>query len=163
MVAVSVDSSAQHAAMIAKLDLPFAMLSDPGGEDLLRAVDAYDPNERGGIGRPGVFVVASDGSEVFREIGRDYADRITEDELLEQVRALHLPATEQPPLTRGEAQPGPKAMPLSALLPYCRGARFAAKAMGMRHREAKADADRYVAQMDRYMDAIRALRTRVGV
>jgi hypothetical protein len=53
-------------------------------------------------------------------------------------------------------------MPVHALLPYCRGAKFAAKAMGMRHPQAKADADRYVAQMDRYMEAIRALRERTG-
>jgi len=53
-------------------------------------------------------------------------------------------------------------MPVDALLPYCRGARFAAKAMGMRHPQARDDADRYVAQMDRYRDAVRALRERLG-
>lgn len=162
IVAVSVDSPARQAAMIDKLHLPFALLSDPGGKDLLQALDAYDPDERGGIGRPGVFVIAPDGREVFREVARDFADRITEDELLDQVRALGLPATDQPPLTRGEPEPGPNAMPVHALLPYCRGAKFAAKAMGMRHPQAKADADRYVAQMDRYMDVIRAFRERTG-
>jgi hypothetical protein len=34
--------------------------------------------------------------------------------------------------------------------------------MGMRHPQTKNDADRYVAQMDRYMDAVRAFRERVG-
>jgi alkyl hydroperoxide reductase subunit AhpC len=162
IVAVSVDSPARQAAMIDKLHLPFALLSDPGGKELLQTLDAYDPDERGGIGRPGVFVVVPDGRVVFREIGRDFADRITEDELLEQVRGLGLRPTGQPALTPGDPQPGPKAMPVDALLPYCRGARFAAKAMGMRHPSAKADADRYVAQMDRYMDAVRALRERTG-
>jgi hypothetical protein len=148
--------------MISKLHLPFAMLSDPGGKDLLVQIDAYDPDERGGIGKPGVFVLAPDGREAFREIGRDFADRITEDELLEQVRALALPPTGQPALTPGQPEPGPKAFPVDWLLPYCRGARFAAKAMGMRHPQAKRDADRYVAQMDRYMGAIRAFRERIG-
>ena len=148
--------------MVDKLHLPFALLSDPGGKDLLQVLDAYDPDERGGIGRPGVFVIAPDGREVFRQIGRDFADRITEDELLDQVRALGLPATDQSALTPGAPEPGPNAMPVAAMLPYCRGARFAAKAMGMRHPQAKADADRYVAQMDRYMEAIRALRERTG-
>jgi hypothetical protein len=157
-----VDSPGQNAAMVSKLHLPFAMLSDPGGKDLLLELDAYDPDERGGIGKPGVFVVTPDGREAFREVGRDFADRITEDELLDQVRAMGLHATEQPSLTPGEPEPGPRAFPVDWLLPYCRGARFAAKAMGMRHPQTKNDADRYVAQMDRYMDAVRAFRERVG-
>lgn len=148
--------------MIDKLLLPFAMLSDPGGAGLLRAVGAYNPDERGGIGKPGAFVIGPDGEEQFREIGRDFADRITEDELLAQVRKLDLRPTTQPPLDLVEPQPGDQAMPVHALLPYCRGARFAAKAMGMRHPETRADADRYIAQMDRYMDAIRELRKRTG-
>jgi hypothetical protein len=163
VVGVSVDSPGQHAAMIAKLDLPFALLSDPGGEGLLRALDAYNPEERGGIGKPGVFVVAPGGAEVFRQVGRDFADRITEEELLDEVHSAGLPPTGQPPLTPGQPDPGPNAMPLDAMLPYCRGARFAAKAMGMRHPQAKADADRYVAQMDRYRDAIRGLMERIRV
>lgn len=162
IVGVSVDSPRQHAAMVDKLDLPLALLSDPGGQTLLKALDAYNPDDRGGIGRPGVFVIAPDGSDAFRKVARDFADRITEDELLVEVRALNLPSTEQPPLTRGTAEPGPQAMPLDALLPYCRGARFAAKAMGMRHPQARDDADRYVAQMDRYMEAVRALRERLN-
>lgn len=148
--------------MIDKLRLPFAMLSDPGGRGLLRTLDAYNPDERGGIGKPGVFVVGPDGDEQFREVARDFADRISEDELLAQVRKLDLPATTQPALDSVEPQPGDEAMPVRALLPYCRGARFAAKAMGMRHPQARADADRYVAQMDRYMDVIREFRRRTG-
>jgi AhpC/TSA family len=162
LVAVSVDSPARQAAMVDKLHLPFALLSDPGGKELLQTLDAYDPDERGGIGRPGVFVVAPDGGLVFRQVGRDYADRITEDELLEQVRRMGLAPTIQPALTRGDPEPGPEALPVAAMLPYCRGARFAAKAMGMRHPQARADADRYVAQMDRYRDAVRAFRERTG-
>ena len=148
--------------MVDKLHLPFTLLSDPGGKELLRTLDAYDPDERGGIGRPGVFVVAPDGQLAFRQIARDFADRITEDELLEQVQHMGLPATVQPALTPGDAEPGPEAMPVAAMLPYCRGARFAAKAMGMRHPQARADADRYIAQMDRYRDAVRAFRERTG-
>lgn len=162
IVGVSVDAPERQAAMIDKLDLPFTLLSDPGGKGLLQSLDAYDPVERNGIGRPGVFVVAPDGAEAYREVARDFADRITEDELLTAVRKLDLPATQQPPLTPGDPLPGPKAMPLPALSPYCRGAKFAAKAMGMRHPQTRDDADRYVAQMERYMDAVRALRDRLG-
>ena len=162
IVAVSVDPPERQAAMIDKLHLPFALLSDPGGKDLLQTLDAYDPDERGGIGRPGVFVVTPDGHVAFGQVGRDFADRISEDELLERVRHAGLPPTTQPALTPGDPQPGPKAMPVHAMLPYCRGARFAAKAMGMRHPQARADADRYVAQMDRYRDVVRAFRERTG-
>lgn len=160
IVGVSVDSPRQQAAMIDKLDLPFALLSDPGGAGLLRSLDAYNPEQRGGIGKPGVFVVTPDGSEAFRQVARDFADRITEDELLDEVRALDLPSTTQPAVAVGDPEPGPEAMPVDALLPYCRGAKFAAKAMGMRHPQASDDADRYVAQMDRYMQAVRTLRSR---
>ena len=162
IVGVSVDEPGRQAAMVDKLDLPFPLLSDPGGDGLLQALDAYDPVERGGSGRPGIVVVAPDGGPAQRVMARDFADRSTEDEVLAAVRVLDLPPTAQPSLTPGEPRPGPSAMPVDALLPYCRGARFAAKAMGIRHPVARDDADRYVAQMDRYRDAVRALRERHG-
>lgn len=162
IVGVSVDSVAQQSAMVHKLHLPFWMLSDPGGQVLLATLGAYDPQERGGIGRPGVFVVGPDGSEHFREVGRDFADRITEDELLAAAREMRLPATKQPPLDLVEPEPGATAMPVRALPPYCRGAKFAAKAMGLRHPAAKADADRLFAQMDRYLTVLRDFRERTG-
>ena len=148
--------------MIAKLRLPFALLSDPGGDRLLKVVGAWNPDARGGIGRPAAFVVDPDGRERFRQRGRDFADRISEDDLLAEAKALGLPATTQPPLTMVLPQPGDDAMPLHALLPYCRGAKFAAKAMGMRHPQASEESHRYVAQMERYMAAIRAWREAIG-
>ncbi len=49
---------------------------------------------------------------------------------------------------------------------YLRGARFAVQALGFRHRdlgeEFKEDAKAYVAEMDRYLEAVRDLRKRVG-
>lgn len=163
IVGIAVDGPARNAAMIDKLQLPFAMLSDPDGEGALKPLDAWHPDTaHGDIGRPGVFVFDPDGTERFRQVARDFADRITEDELLAQVTDLDLPATDQPTLEHTEPQPGDQAMPVRALPPYCRGAKFAAKAMGMRHAEAKDDADRFVAQMDRYAAAVRELRARTG-
>lgn len=163
VVGVSVDSPARNAAMIDKLHLPFEMLSDPDGNGLLRELDVWHPDTaHGDIGRPGVFVVHPDGSEHFRRVARDFADRIAEDELLARVRSLELPPAEQPPVEHVDPEPGEEAMPVRALLPYCRGAKFAAKAMGMRHPEAKDDAARYIEQMDRYMEAVRTLRARIG-
>lgn len=163
IVGISVDSPARNAAMIDKLHLPFELLSDPDGDGLLKGLDLWQPDTaHGDIGRPGVFIVHPDGSEAFRQIARDFADRITEDELLAHVMALELPPTAQPPVEHVDPQPGDDAMPVRALLPYCRGAKFAAKAMGMRHPEAKEDAARYMEQMDRYMEAVRTLRARIG-
>ena len=161
IVGISVDSPGQHAAMIEKLQLPFALVSDPEGT-LLTQLDAFNPDERGGIGRPGVFVFDTDGVLRFHQVGRDFADRITEDELLAEVVALELPATAQPALEHVDPKPGDTAMSVRALLPYCRGAKFAAKAMGLRHPSASEDSKRYVAQMDRYMEAVRELRARSG-
>lgn len=162
IVAVSVDPVPQNAAMVDKLHLPFWILSDPDGDGLLAALDAYNPDERGGIGKPGVFVVGPDGSEHHRQLGRDFADRITEDELLAIVAAMQLPPTEQPALELVDPQPGDTAMPVRALIPYCRGAKFAAKAMGLRHPAAKDDADRLFDQMDRYMHVVREFRAATG-
>jgi len=149
--------------MIDKLRLPFELLSDPDGQGLLKPLDMWHPDTaHGDIGRPGVFVVHPDGGEAFRQVARDFADRITEDELLARVGALELPPIEQPPVEHVDPEPGDDAMPVRALLPYCRGAKFAAKAMGMRHPEAKDDSVRYVQQMDRYMGAVRELRARIG-
>lgn len=162
IVGVSVDPVPQNAAMVEKLHLPFWMLSDPGGKDLLDELGAYNPDERGGIGRPGVFVVPPDGSEHFRQVGRDFADRITEDELLAVVVDMELPPTEQPDLELVDPEPGETAMPVHALIPYCRGAKFAAKAMGLRHPAAKDDADRLFDQMDGYMRVVREFREATG-
>lgn len=160
---VSVDSPAQQAAMIDKLQLPFWMLSDPDGEGVLKALDAWHPGTRhGDIGRPGVSVIDPDGAERFRRIGGDFADRISEDDLLAQVCAMEVPPTDQPDRALVEPEPGDQAMPVRAMPPYLRGARFAATAMGMRHEEAKATADAYVEQVDRYAAAVRALRERTG-
>lgn len=149
--------------MIDKLHLPFTMLSDPDGEGLLKSLDMWQPDTaHGDIGKPGVFVVHPDGGEAFRQVARDFADRITEAELLARIASLELPPTEQPPVEHVDPEPGDEAMRVRALLPYCRGAKFAAKAMGMRHPEAKADAERYMEQMDRYMAAVRELRARIG-
>lgn len=160
---VSVDPPGQQAAMIHKLQLPFWMLSDPDGEAVLKAIDAWHPGSRhGDIGRPGVSVIDTDGVEQFRQVGGDFADRISEDDLLAHVLDLDLPPTKQPGIELADPQPGDRAMPLRALPPYLRGARFAATAMGMRHAEVKATADAYVEQVDRYAAAVRDLRERTG-
>jgi hypothetical protein len=148
--------------MIEKLRLPFPFLSD---SDRAAVVEPYglanatDPRE---LALPAIVVVTPDGEEAFRVVSRDFADRLPEDELVERLQELNLPPTTQPAPQLGPSEPGPKAMPVHAMLPYFRGARFAAVAMGRRHPAVKEDADAYVAQMDRYMEVTRELRARLA-
>ncbi len=156
MFGVVIDSPEQNAAMIDKLELPFPILSDPDRSAAIEPYGAADPKDQRNIAKPTVVVVGTDGSELFRMESRDFADRLPEEELVEALQAMDLPPTSQEPPVTGPAEPGPKAMPREALVPYYRGARFAAVALGNRHPQAKEDADRYVAQMDRYVGALKA-------
>ncbi len=142
--------------MIEKLGLPFPLLSDPDRSHAIgpyEAVDERDPRE---IARPVMVAVAPTGEQAFRIEARDFADRPPEDEVVVRLGALGLPPTAQELPAVGPAEPGPKAMPVAALLPYYRGARFAAVALGRRHPDMSDDTDRYVEQMDRYHEAMRA-------
>ena len=144
--------------MVEKLRLPFSFLSDP---DRTAAIEPYglsNPTDRRQIAIPAMVVVTSDGEEAYRFVSRDFADRLTEDELLGVLRDLDLPPAKQDPPEIGPAEAGPNAMPVRALAPYFRGARFAAAALGLRHPTVKEDTDRYVSQMDRYGEALAGLR-----
>ena len=160
---IDIDSPARHAAMVEKLNLPFPMLSDPdrGGAIVPYGVADYQDPRR--LARPALVAATPGGTEVYRFVARDYADRLPEDDLVEVLNTQGLVATTQARPTPGEPSPGPRAMPVRAMIPYFRGGRFAALALGLRHRhvseEFKADAKAFVAEMDRYADAIKKLRS----
>ena len=120
--------------------------------------NSIDPRN---IALPGTVIVGTDGVEAFRWESRDFADRITEDDVLTALARLAAPATSQPAPKLGFAEPGPKAMPLDQMGPYFRGARFAAQALGLRHKDhypaIKDDSKAYIAEMDRYFAAYKAL------
>lgn len=128
-------------------------MSDPDRSQAIRPYDVVDEKDERNIARPAVVIVAPDGEEAFRLISRDFADRPVEDELIAELRNLDLPPTTQEPPELGPAEAGPNAMALENLLPYYRGATFAAKIMGSRFPEAQAEAETYMAQLDRYSDA----------
>lgn len=142
--------------MIEKLDLPFPMLSDPDRSLAIEPLGLADPKHPGKIAHPAIIIVTSDGTEAYRRVSRDFADRLAEDELVDALRRLGLPPTDQEPPIVGSAVAGERAMPDHAMLPYWRGARFAAVALGSRHPQAKEDADQLVAQMDRFTEAYKA-------
>ena len=153
MVGISIDSPAQHAAMIDKLQLPFPLLSDPDRSQAIRPYGVADENDERNIGRPAVVIITPDGQEAYRVISRDFADRAVEDDVLAALSNLDLAPTTQAPPELGPAEAGPNAMALENLLPYYRGATFAVKVMGSRFPEAQAEAETYMAQLDRYSEA----------
>ncbi len=155
---VSVDSPGQNAAMVEKLRLPFPLLSDP---DRSRAIAPYgvaDPKDPRNIARPSIFIVTPDREEVFAEASTDYADRQAEEAAIGVLQSLDLPATTAETVEIGAAEPGPRAMPVHAMEPYFRGAKFAVNAMRMRHPDVGEDAAAYIDQMDRYIELVRELR-----
>lgn len=163
VVAIDVDSPDQHAAMVEKLRLPFPMLSDP---DRSRAIFPYglgDDRDPRQVARPALVAADPTGAEVYRFVARDYADRLPEDDVLGVLRSLGLSPTTQATPTPGSPRPGPRAMPVRAMIPYFRGGRFSVLALGMRHRhiseDFKADAKAFVAEMDRFVEAVKHLRS----
>jgi hypothetical protein len=161
---VSVDSPGQQSAMVDKLSLPFPMLSDPDRSAAIDPLDLADPDDPRGLARPSLVLFAPGGQEVWRFVSRDFADRMPEDDVIAHVQAQGWPATTQDPPALGPIEPGEKAMPLDALPVYFRGARFAALAMGLRHghldASVTADSKAYVAEADRFIEAVQALRHR---
>jgi hypothetical protein len=154
---ISVDDPGRNAAMVGKLRLPFPLLADPGGEGAIKPYGLW--HDEPALARPAVVVVGPDGEEAFRHVARDYADRIGEDEVVAQVERLALrPVTQEPPAP-GEPRPGDRAFPVDALPFYFRAVRFAALALAGRVPEVRAESDGMVAEADRYLASLRALRS----
>ena len=143
--------------MVEKLRLPFPLLSDPDRSKAITPWGLADPHDRRMIAIPAVVGVAPGGTEAFRFTARDFADRPTEDWVVDSVRAMGLPSTTQEAPVLGSIEPGPHAMPADHLFPYFRGARFAAVAMAHRHPEIAEDAGGYIEEMDRYMASAKRL------
>lgn len=160
LVAISIDSPQQNAALIEKLDLPFAVLSDPDRSAAIAPYDAVDHDDPREIARPAVMIIDTNGDEVFREVSDDFADRMTEDEIVAAIADLGASAAQQPAIETVDPQPGDNAMPVHAMPPYYRGAKFAAVAMNKRHPEIEDDVERFKAQLDRFLDAVKALKAK---
>lgn len=164
LVGISVDSPSQNAAMIEKLDIPFPYLSDPDRSKAIGPFDVVDEKDARNLARPAMILVDTEGEERFRFVSRDFADRYPEDKVLEIAEGLGLPPTTAEPMNVGDPEPGPSAMPFEGLYYYLRGARFAALAMGLRHKDLgesiKEDSKAYVESMDGILEAIKAYTKR---
>lgn len=144
--------------MVDKLELPFPLLSDPDRSKALEPMGVSDPEDRRNIAKPSIVVVAPDGEVAFAETSRDYADRDSEDAAIAALVDLGLAPTSPEEVELGSIEPGPGAMPVHAMEPYFRGAKFAVTAMKKRHADIAEDAEAFIAQMDRYIELVRHLR-----
>lgn len=155
---LSADLPGQNAAVMSTLALTFPILSDTDRSAAITPLGFADENDPRQISRPGVVIVDPDGEIVHRVVGRDYADRPDEEELLGAVARLGLDPTSQEAPVMGVAEPGEKAVSLEGMPHYFRGARFATLALRSRHRdlgpEFREDTKAYVGMLDRYLEAI---------
>jgi hypothetical protein len=143
VIAVSGDDDVRQAGMYSRWPTPnIRYVSDPDGQRILRPLGLFDPEERGGIGRPAMLVLDPDGVEVYRYVGRDFADRTTDDAVLAAVAELGLDPIEAP--SGGPVGVVPDDLSgffaTASLLPYFRGNRFAAVAISRRVSDADAHA-----------------------
>ncbi len=129
------DSPERNAAMAARWRLPFPIRSDPGGVHVMRPLDLWNADERGGIGWPATILFGPDDAEVWRRRARDFADRpARNDDLFAAARDLQLPAlcgVEQwAPEVETVDDPG--ALRVDAFGAYFRGVRFSTLALAGR-------------------------------
>jgi peroxiredoxin len=84
LAGISVDPIENNRAMVEKLLLPFPLLSDPEG----RVIKEWDvwTDAGGGIAKPAIFAIRRDRNIAWRYVGRDFADRPTDDELFDSIR-----------------------------------------------------------------------------
>jgi hypothetical protein len=109
-------------------------VSDPDGATYLRPLELFDPEARGGIGLPGLLILDPAGEVVYRYVGRDFADRTTDEEALTALERLSLSPIDPP--EGGPVLDVPDGLDRfftpADLVPYFKGNRFAAIAIGGR-------------------------------
>ncbi len=84
LAGISVDPIENNRAMVEKLMLPFPLLSDPEGR-VIKEWDVWSDTD-GGIAKPSIFAIRRDGSIGWMYVGRDFADRPTDEELFNSIR-----------------------------------------------------------------------------
>jgi hypothetical protein len=150
--------------MVAKLRLPFPLLSDPDAA-AISAWDVYDPvgGTHGPIARPAIFVVGRDLGIPYEYVGRDFADRPPNAKIYEALEVVREAAPRR--LDRAVSGTGPRplnarspadhAMPLEEMRPYFRGATFGVQAISGRTTDpaVKAECDRFRAIVADYVKA----------
>lgn len=135
IVAVGADNRLVSDALMTRWALPYPVVDDPGGMKALRALDLWNGEEHGGIAAVGTVVFGAGGTEVWRSLGRDVADRPDHETLFAVLDDLRLPALEDlSPLQPPGGQAGPDAFPSWAFEPYFQATRVTAGALRGRMR-----------------------------
>lgn len=132
---MSVNEEERQAGMLLRWGLSsMQLVSDPGGESYLKALDLYNAEERGGIAVPAMLVIDPDGNEVYRYQGRDFADRTTDDDVYAAIDGLGLDAVSPEPSTASvEVSDDLRGFfPRASYVPYFSGNKFGAIAIGGR-------------------------------
>ncbi len=135
VIAVSVNEDERQAGMADRWKLEHVQLvADPGGENLLKSLDLFDPDDRGGIALPAMVVIGADGEEVYRYNGRDFADRTTDAEVMAALKGLELDPVDPGPWTPSASAPADLKgfFPVDRYVGYFAGNRFAAIAIAGR-------------------------------
>ncbi len=156
VVAIDIDSPGQHAAMVEKLNLPYPMLSDPDRSLAIGPYDLMNVSDPRNLAIPATIVIDPEGNEVQRLVSRDFADRPLEDEALHLLQGLGLASVSPLVLNPGTPEPGPRSMPFGDLRTYFRGAKFGAKALGLRS-DAVEEATVFGELMDHYTADVTAM------
>lgn len=146
--------------MVDKLALPFPLLSDPGGEGAIKACGVWHDGQT--FSKPAVILIGPDRSEVLRHVGEDFADRLPEEDLVGGVRELALPPVTQQPPTPGTPHPGERAVDLTWLPAYFRGAKYAVMSLARRVPQARNTAQVMSAEYDRFLAALKWLNENPG-
>lgn len=158
LVAITSDSPEQNAAVIEACALTFPLLSDhdrSGAIEPYRVADERDPR---GISLPAVIVVSPEGHELFRAVGGDPADRVSEDELFSVLEPLKLPPVTPEDVAVGSAKAGPHAVTLDMLGPYLLGARGAVMVLSERLGANVPASNEFLEMLERYRAVVRQVR-----
>jgi peroxiredoxin len=83
MVAVSVDAPEKSESVRRELQLPFPILSD-SRRRVVRQWGIYNPDEKGGIAKPAVFILAPDRTVLFVSVD-EVASRVPAAEILRRL------------------------------------------------------------------------------
>ncbi len=98
VIAVSIDDDVRQAGMFERWPTPnVRYVGDPDRSWIIEPLGLADPNDDRQIARPAMLVIDPDGREVYRYVGRDFADRTTDEEVYSALEGLGLPAIEPPP------------------------------------------------------------------
>lgn len=137
-------------------------VSDPYRSALIEPLGLSDPDDDRQLALPAMLVIDPDGNEVYRYVGRDFADRTTDPEVYAALDSLQLSAIEPPaggPIgevptdLRGYFRP-------SDFTPFLGGNRFGALAIGGRaeDREMRALAREHRLMAEETLAAWRSLK-----